>query len=75
VNLRASPASLVFKREGGGHVGFYLGEDASSYQVLGGNQDDAVSVARLPKTRLIASRCPKCMPVIGGPVACPNGAA
>jgi uncharacterized protein (TIGR02594 family) len=71
-NLRpdrlAPGAVLVFEREGGGHVGFYLGEDASSYHVLGGNQDDAVTVARIAKIRLIASRWPKGVPVIGGPV-------
>lgn len=71
-NLRADRlapgAVLVFEREGGGHVGFYVGEDATSYHVLGGNQDDAVTVARVAKTRLIASRWPKGVPVIGGPV-------
>jgi len=72
LNLRpehlAPGAVLVFDRKGGGHVGFYLGEDATSYHVLGGNQSDAVSIARLPKTRCIASRWPEGQPVIGSPV-------
>jgi uncharacterized protein (TIGR02594 family) len=71
-NLRperlAPGAVLVFKREGGGHVGFYVGEDGTSYHVLGGNQDDAVSIARIAKARLVASRWPRGVPVIGGPV-------
>ncbi|HEX8554775.1 MAG TPA: TIGR02594 family protein [Sphingomonas sp.] len=71
-NLRpdrlAPGAVLVFERDGGGHVGFYIGEDATSYHVLGGNQGDAVSIARLAKNRLLASRWPRGVPVIGGPV-------
>lgn len=43
---------LVFTREGGGHVGLYVGEDATHYHVLGGNQSNSVSIARLAKTRL-----------------------
>ncbi|MFZ2996297.1 TIGR02594 family protein, partial [Sphingobium sp.] len=38
----APGAILVFDREGGGHVAFYVGEDASHYHVLGGNQGDCV---------------------------------
>lgn len=42
-----------------GHVGVYVGEDATAYHVLGGNQDDRVSIKRLEKGRLIeARRCP-----------------
>lgn len=44
---------LVFRRSGGGHVGFYVGEDRTHYHVLGGNQGNAVSVMRLEKARLI----------------------
>jgi uncharacterized protein (TIGR02594 family) len=45
---RLSPgAVLVFQRPGGGHVGFYLGEDAAAYHVLGGNQSDAVTITRI----------------------------
>ncbi len=71
-NLRperlAPGAVLVFEREGGGHVGFYVGEDRTSYHILGGNQGDAVSIARLAKGRLVASRWPRGVPVIGRPV-------
>lgn len=71
-NLRtthlAPGAVLVFGRDGGGHVGFYVGEDDAAYHVLGGNQSDAVTVARIAKSRLIASRWPKGVPVLGGPV-------
>jgi uncharacterized protein (TIGR02594 family) len=49
---------LVFQRDGGGHVGFAVGEDATDYYVLGGNQSDSVNIARLAKTRMVASRWP-----------------
>lgn len=35
-----------------GHVGFYVGEDATHYHVLGGNQSDSVTVSRIAKGRL-----------------------
>ena len=47
-------AVLIFKRPGGGHVGFYEGEDAACFHVLGGNQGNAVSVTRIEKNRLVA---------------------
>lgn len=50
---------LVFGRNGGGHVGIYVGEDASCYHVLGGNQSDAVTITRIVKTRLLGARRPK----------------
>ena len=55
-------AILVFWRgspTGGlGHVGFYKGEDTDAYHVLGGNQSDSVSVARVAKNRLLGARWP-----------------
>lgn len=47
---------LVFVRNGGGHVGLYVGEDNTAYHVLGGNQGDAVSIVRIAKSRCIAVR-------------------
>lgn len=47
---------LVFSRDGGGHVGLYVGEDETAYHVLGGNQSDAVNVTRISKARLYAAR-------------------
>lgn len=49
---------LVFTRKGGGHVGFYLAEDATAYHVLGGNQSDKVCVTRILKSRCTAARRP-----------------
>ena len=49
---------LTFVREGGGHVGFYVAEDATHYHVLGGNQGDVVSITRIPKGRLAQMRWP-----------------
>ena len=63
---RAAPgAILVFDRAGGGHVGFYVGEDAGHYYVLGGNQGNTVNIMKLGKSRLVACRWPKGEPVIG----------
>ena len=47
---------LTFKRDGGGHVGIYVGEDKDCYHVLGGNQGNAMSVTRIVKTRLYQAR-------------------
>jgi uncharacterized protein (TIGR02594 family) len=47
---------LVFARQGGGHVGLYVGEDSQCYHVLGGNQGDSVSIARIDRSRCIAAR-------------------
>lgn len=47
---------LVFARSGGGHVALYVGEDDMCYHCLGGNQGDAVSIARVEKSRCIAVR-------------------
>jgi hypothetical protein len=49
---RQAPAAalgdvLAFVRNGGGHVGLYVDEDASAYHVLGGNQSDRVSITRV----------------------------
>lgn len=65
----APGAVLVFERAGGGHVGFYVGEDPVAYHVLGGNQGDRVSVTRIEKRRCIARRWPIGRAVIGGPRA------
>jgi len=51
-------AILVFVRDGGGHVGFYVSEDSSTYHVLGGNQSDSVNITRVAKDRCIAIRWP-----------------
>lgn len=67
-HLLAPGAILVFERKGGGHVGFYIGEDDLCYHVLGGNQNNAVNVSRILKGRCIATRWPKGEPVIGKPV-------
>jgi uncharacterized protein (TIGR02594 family) len=64
----APGAVLVFDRAGGGHVGFSVGEDATHYHVLGGNQGDAVTIMRLEKSRCIARRWPRGVAVKGGPV-------
>lgn len=49
---------LTFTRQGGGHVGFYVGQDDTHLHVLGGNQGNAVSITRIAKDRLSAMRWP-----------------
>lgn len=50
---------VVFSREGGGHVGFVVGQDkAGNLLVLGGNQGDSVSVKEFPRTRVTGYRWP-----------------
>lgn len=52
-----------------GHVGFYTGEDATHYHVLGGNQSNAVTVSRIAKDRLLGARWPETAERPGGQVA------
>jgi uncharacterized protein (TIGR02594 family) len=47
---------LTFSRQGGGHVALYIGEDATAYHVLGGNQSDSVSITPIDKKRLYRAR-------------------
>lgn len=56
-------AVLVFWRTSktkstNGHVGFYAGEDKDNFYVLGGNQSNSVSIAKLDKKRLLGARAP-----------------
>jgi uncharacterized protein (TIGR02594 family) len=45
-----------------GHVGFYAGEDATHIHVLGGNQSNAVTIARIHRDRLLGLRWPATRP-------------
>jgi uncharacterized protein (TIGR02594 family) len=42
--------------DAGGHVGFYAGHDETYVQVLGGNQNDTVSVKSYRKERILGVR-------------------
>ncbi len=51
---------VVFSRNGGGHVGFVVGEDTNgNLLVLGGNQKNAVNVASFNKSRVKGYRYPR----------------
>ena len=69
----APGAILVFDRSGGGHVGFYVGEDARYFFILGGNQNNGVNVTKIARSRCIASRWPKGEPVLGKPIKLAGG--
>ncbi|MBX7201143.1 MAG: TIGR02594 family protein [Rhodospirillaceae bacterium] len=55
-------AVLIFERGSGGHVGFAIGQDDTHFHVLGGNQSDAVTIARIAKSRLLGARWPATVP-------------
>lgn len=55
-------AVLVFERGSGGHVGFAIGQDDTHFHVLGGNQSDAVTIARIARVRLLGARWPATVP-------------
>lgn len=50
---------VIFNRQGGGHVGFVVGRDARGrLMVLGGNQDDKVSIDPFDSVRVAGYRWP-----------------
>lgn len=49
---------LVFRRQGGGHVGMYIGEDDTCFHVAGGNQSNASNIVRKPIGRIYSIRRP-----------------
>lgn len=55
-------AVVVFGRAGGGHVGFLVGESASNWYVLGGNQSNAVNITPIAKDRALGYRWPASLP-------------
>ena len=55
---------VVFSRDGGGHVGFVVGQDSvGNLLVLGGNQSDAVNVRAFPRARVSGYRWPDGVPI------------
>lgn len=48
-------AIFAISRNGGGHVGFIVGEDDKRYYCLGGNQSNTVSIAPIAKSRFKSS--------------------
>ena len=58
-------AVAVFRRAGGGHVGFIVAESPEGdLHVLGGNQSDRVSTARFSRERLVGMRWPEGVPTV-----------
>lgn len=55
-------AVLIFERGPGGHVGLAIGQDDTHFFVLGGNQSDAITIARIAKSRLLGARWPATYP-------------
>ncbi|MEY2653120.1 MAG: hypothetical protein RLZZ524_147 [Pseudomonadota bacterium] len=60
---------VIFSRDGGGHVGFVVGQDsAGRLLVLGGNQGDQVSVKAFPRDRVTGYRWPVDVPIHSAPL-------
>lgn len=60
---------VVFTRDGGGHVGFVVGQDTKGrLMVLGGNQGNAVSIAPFDRARVAGYRWPAAVPVTLNPL-------
>lgn len=51
-------AIVILNFAGHEHVGFYFGEDGNFLKVLGGDQDDSVSIYLYPKSSVLAYRQP-----------------
>lgn len=67
---------VVFSRDGGGHVGFVVGQDkAGNLLVLGGNQADQVNVKAFPRSRVTAYRWPAGEPLPHGDLPIMAGAS
>lgn len=68
-------AIMVFARDGGGHVGFYVGERPDAFRILGGNQSNAVTETWIAKARHTATRWPSAVPLptIGRVLLASNG--
>ena len=52
-----------------GHVGFYHGEDATHFHILGGNQSNSVNVMRIDRKRFLGARWPVTAGQPGGKTA------
>lgn len=76
--IRVTPrvgAVGVKSRDGGGHVFFYVAEDATHYHILEGNGSNKVQIRRLPKGDVMDWRWPTNIdPMVYGPnLVKPNG--
>lgn len=55
---------VIFSRDGGGHVGFFLGYDEKgNLMILGGNQSDGVTIRAFPVERATGYRYPATLPI------------
>ncbi len=65
---------VVFNRDGGGHVGFVVGQTRHGLLlVLGGNQGDAVSIAAFTRDRVVGYRWPMAVPLVAASLPVGDG--
>jgi uncharacterized protein (TIGR02594 family) len=63
VSVPTYGAVVIFERgPSSGHVGFLVGQDAECFYVLGGNQSDTVTIARIASKRALGYRWPATSP-------------
>ncbi len=63
LNAPAYGCLVTFSRNGGGHVGFVVGQDQhGNLMVLGGNQNDMVKISPFARSRVQAYRWPSVYP-------------
>jgi len=63
LNIPAYGCIGVIERKGGGHVGIIVGKDAKgNLMLLGGNQNNQVSIAAFPASAFIGFRWPSVYP-------------
>lgn len=51
--------TLIFKRPGGGHVGIYIFQTATTYGCMGGNSSNTYKIVEIDKARLVGARRPR----------------
>lgn len=67
---------VVFSRDGGGHVGFVVGQaDNGDLMVLGGNQSDAINIRAFSRSRVTGYRWPVNEPLDSRPLPVMNAAS
>ncbi|MGK4751709.1 TIGR02594 family protein [Salmonella enterica] len=65
---------VVFRRDGGGHVGFVVGQKKNGdLMVLGGNQSDAINIRAFPRSRVAGYRWPVNEPIDNRPLPVVDG--
>jgi uncharacterized protein (TIGR02594 family) len=66
-------ALAIYGRDGGGHGNFLVGESATHWYGVGGNQSNAVNIMPIAKSRLLGLRWPSALPLSTTPLPMMTG--